>query len=227
MVEIFGENTEVDALYLEDVPALHLAEGDWLSQGSCFQGTMDDARTIISDMASALMYLRTMSIRHNNIRPSCILYSREIGAKLTDFDDATRNGEPATLSGTAWYVPPEWMAIGERRESGDVWALGIIMLYLMRRIPLPESERQVKAWDIKQLRGREAGRGAARRLMSRWLQIVRHEVEKLKDFQDEAKWMAETTQRMLHPVVSLRITGSELAMMLAEDDVARGQWGGR
>ncbi|KAH6610345.1 serine threonine kinase [Trichoderma cornu-damae] len=95
-------------------------------------------------MSSALAYLATQQVFHNDIKPFNIAYSPNRGAVLMDFGIASMDeGEKA--GGTSWYLPPEYLEGGIRGSSGDVWALGITMLFVLGKIDLPEMMKDWRA----------------------------------------------------------------------------------
>ncbi|KAK4238423.1 kinase-like domain-containing protein [Achaetomium macrosporum] len=102
------------AVYIEHLPpSLHRG------LNSPFQTS--DTSIILHDTISALAYLETQGIVHNDIKPANITYSPQRGAVLIDFEMA--------------------------RALGDVWAFGITMLYVLGKMGLPE--RAVGSWRIR------------------------------------------------------------------------------
>lgn len=117
----------------------------WSYPPEClFKGTADDASRILLDMASALDYLHGQGICHNDIKPGNILFDRTRGPVLIDLGLASF-GDKAANGGTPWYLPPEFMETVSRGPKGDVYALGVTMLYVLGKIRLPERE---PGWDI-------------------------------------------------------------------------------
>jgi len=141
IVKLFGGDARHLALYMEHVDGRDLsARGVWRSQtNDFFMGTKADAIRIIRDITSALHYIHGRNLLHNDIKPSNILYSPEQGATLCDFGLSTYTREAPAMGGTPYYVPPEFIGRKLRGAPSDVWALGITMLYVLRKIPLPES----------------------------------------------------------------------------------------
>lgn len=137
------------ALMIEYKAYSDLGSREWRAdqvpgKGISFRGTVEDAYTILADISSALAYLASKGIMHNDIRASNILYSgRGVpgGAILIDFGLSRRVDEDPEDrgGGTPWYIAPEYPAY-TRESSADIWSLGIVMLYVMRRVPLPETE---------------------------------------------------------------------------------------
>jgi serine/threonine protein kinase len=101
-----------------------------------------DCQVIWKQMSSALAYLHSNSVTHDDVKPENIMWHGE-GQRsvLIDFGAALDyTVQPAELfnpSGTPPYVPPEFL---QRRKcsAGDVWALGIVMVYVLGHIGLPD-----------------------------------------------------------------------------------------
>ena len=176
-----------------------------------FCGIETDARRVLIDIASALAYLRRMKILHNDIKPANILYSRDQGAKLIDFGLATRDRWLVCTGGSPWYVPPEFMALEERRAPSDIWALGITMLYLINRIPLPDRQKQAKLWIISQVNTNKTGTAkgveTARDAMRKWLGHIGAEVRRLSSYNSA---LSQTVIKMLQAVPGKRISADDL-----------------
>lgn len=95
-------------------------------------------------MAEALAHIHAASIVHDDVKPDNIVWSPSArAAVLIDFGAAYDYAQlgPAhfTPSGTPPYAPPEFL---RRRKGpeGDVWALGVVLLYVKGICPLPEGE---------------------------------------------------------------------------------------
>jgi serine/threonine protein kinase len=67
------------------------------------------------------------------------LYSPERGAVLCDFGLSTPAANSPSSGGTPYYVPPEFIGTKLRGPSSDVWALGITMMYVLRKVAFPDS----------------------------------------------------------------------------------------
>lgn len=94
-----------------------------------------DAKTILLDIASALAYLSKRGIVHYDVKPQNIAFSRERGAILFDFDlaDYSKNPKYGAPGGTSGFLPPETIDEGKSRGyPGDVWALGVTILWIMK-----------------------------------------------------------------------------------------------
>jgi serine/threonine protein kinase len=141
IVKLYGGDARHLALYMEHVEARDLSARDvWRSrQNDLFIGTRADSRRILRDIASALHYIHDRNLVHNDIKPANILYSPERGAVLCDFGLSSKTINQASMGGTPYYVPPEFIGSKLRGTPSDVWALGITMLYVLRKIPFPDA----------------------------------------------------------------------------------------
>jgi serine/threonine protein kinase len=151
-------------------------------------------------MSSALTYLETKGIVHNDIKPRNIAYSPNRGAVIFDFGLASLSNE-VSFCGSPWYVPPELISNSKRSSAGDVWAFGITMLYVLQRIDCPESI--VESWSIHEIR---QARSMAAQRMRRWLGLVKQAREGL----DRANPIEHVTYQMLDEDQHSRITAAAM-----------------
>lgn len=138
------------ALMVEHKESYDLAHPQWCcrngSQPDYFKGNCMDACVVAADMARALAYLTSQGVVHNDIAPKNILYRRGAGAIVIDFGESRSVDETQHMGGgRPWYVPPEWIE-GTRGLPADMWSLGVVMLFLLRRLRLPE--RSEPEWWI-------------------------------------------------------------------------------
>lgn len=147
-----------------------------------FKGTTDDACHILADVSSALAYLANRGLVHNDLKATNILYRAADStggvtarAVVIDFG-VSRNVKTAwdLGGGSPWYLAPEWMFHGKRDLPADVFSLGVTMLYLLRRISLPEKE---KGWDVNAIQQQAP---QAMDLMRKWLEKIRLKAEELQ-----------------------------------------------
>ncbi|RSL64985.1 hypothetical protein CEP54_004473 [Fusarium duplospermum] len=141
IVRYYGGDARFLSLYMEHVDAKDLtAAPRWRSKANDeFLGDRNDAVRILRDIASALSYIHGRKLVHNDIKPANILYSPERGAVLCDFGLSTLAANSPTTGGTPYYVPPEFIGRKQRGTASDVWALGVTMLYVLRKIAFPDS----------------------------------------------------------------------------------------
>lgn len=194
-MKLLEGDARLHALFLQRVNAPDLGNWRWRND-DYFAGSKQDAVRILSDMAKALHDLRSKSIIHNDIKPANILYSRETGGVLIDFGLASYDGDPISVAGTPWYVAPEYLDRGKRGAAADTWALGVVMLYLLRLVPLPDLGRQVPTWMIRDVKASaEEQRQKAESSMLQWVRRVKNV---LKDM-DTTDPINEVVKQMLVP----------------------------
>ncbi|KAI0127093.1 kinase-like domain-containing protein [Xylariales sp. AK1849] len=141
IVKLYGGDARYLSLYMEHIDGKDLAaRGVWRDPATdVFVGDRSDAIRILKDIAGALNYVHQRKRVHNDIKPANILYSRDRGAVLCDFGLSTRTNDPATNGGTPYYVPPEFIGQKLRGGPSDVWALGVTMLYVLKKITFPDA----------------------------------------------------------------------------------------
>lgn len=95
-------------------------------------------------MARALAHLHANSITHDDVKPDNIMWDPVTQhSVLIDFGAALNHRvlppDWFNPSGTPPYAPPEFL---QRRKgnAGDVWALGVTMLFAFKHIKLPDGE---------------------------------------------------------------------------------------
>ncbi|GKT50169.1 putative serine/threonine-protein kinase PkwA [Colletotrichum spaethianum] len=88
-------------------------------------------------MSSAISYFHSQGIVHNDIKPANITFSHTRGAVLIDFGLSSGLKDSAVhVGGSPWYTPhPQHAINGKRGAPGDVFALGVVMLFILRKIP--------------------------------------------------------------------------------------------
>ncbi|KAF3904246.1 Obscurin [Arthrobotrys entomopaga] len=106
--------------------------------------SQNEGEKIQLQMAKALSFIHDEGIFHDDVKPDNILYDpASQNAVLVDFGAALRVPKDAggevefNPSGTPPYAPPEFL---EKRKSikGDIWALGVTMLFVIGCIKLPD-----------------------------------------------------------------------------------------
>lgn len=230
IVRYYGGDARFLSLYMEHVDAKDLTSASrWRSKATDeFLGTRDDALRIMTDITGALRYIHSRQLVHNDIKPANILYSRARGAVLCDFGLSTYVASPPGGGGTPYYVPPEFIGGKLRGPSSDVWALGVTMLYLLRKISFPDGRARRHHpkplyWQIAGINNptipyRQHGNGQpAVDQMRDWLGEVFEATEKL----NPGDHLEKLVQAMLAPNPLQRITMSRVMKQLyAENTVA-------
>ncbi|KAL8310407.1 hypothetical protein RB597_010307 [Gaeumannomyces tritici] len=219
IIELFGADARLEALIMDSVDARDLGSGCWcdIKGNKHFLGTQAHAVRVLADMSRALLHLRQKGVLHNDIKPSNILFSEYRGAVLIDFGLATLDGSLASTGGTPWYVPREYMDYSRRAAPADVWALGVVVAYLLGHMPLPDSERQVKSWLIRDIARPRPDPplppSPARARMIQWLDIVEAvRLKLLRSYDDD--WLVAVVARMLSNERE-RMTAEDLASVTA------------
>lgn len=140
IVKFYGGDARFLSIFMEYVEgASDLTTPRWRARPSdMFIGTREDAFRVLRDIASALSHIHRRELVHNDIKPGNILYSRERGAVVCDFGLSTPTNNSPSGGGTPYYLPPEFIGTKARGPPSDVWALGVTMLYLLKKIPFPD-----------------------------------------------------------------------------------------
>ncbi|KAI1492590.1 kinase-like domain-containing protein [Biscogniauxia mediterranea] len=224
IVKLYGGDARYLSLYMEHVDGKDLAaRGVWRNTSNdLFVGDRKDALRILRDISSALHYIHQKRKIHNDIKPANILYSKDRGAVLCDFGLSTRITDPATNGGTPYYVPPEFIGKKLRGPASDVWALGVTMLYVLRKIAFPDARgRQGHPkqlyWLIADLNRKPSQHpnraSSAVSQMQQWLTEVNEAKSKLNT-RDKIEWLV---LRMLTPNPHQRITMAKVMSELLTD----------
>lgn len=187
------------ALYVEHLPCS-------LMRGPASPFAPSDAYAILRGMSSALAYLDVKAVAHNDIKPGNLVYSPRRGAVLIDFGHATDANEPQSKGETPWYIPPEF-AHGTESNARDIWALGVTMLYVPRKLPLPD--RLGKGWMIRDVINHTSSAG---RKMEAWLTEV---ADAWKDLR-HADLVETTVYRMLDAHVEGRAQAAHIVAVFTE-----------
>ncbi|KAI1464362.1 kinase-like protein [Daldinia caldariorum] len=234
IVRLYGGDARYLSLYMEHVDGKDLAaRGVWRDGATdLFVGNRHDAVRILRDIAGALHYVHQKRKIHNDIKPANILYSRERGAVLCDFGLSTRTTDPATSGGTPYYVPPEFIGQKLRGPESDVWALGVTMLYVLRKIPFPDARgrqghpKQLywmiadinrKAPPLPHNHGHAGSRvTSAVHQMQQWLGEVNEAKARLNQ-RDRVEFLV---RQMLTPNRNQRITMEKVMSELLKENVA-------
>ena len=217
IVHLYGGDARFLSLYMEPVDGRDLsAKGVWRTAGTdLFSGDRADALRILQDTASGLHYLHTLRLEHNDIKPGNILYSRERGAVVCDMGLSSEKGE-GRGGGTPWYVPPEYIGLRQRGPPSDVWAVGVVMLYVMGKISWPDirahrAHPRHLYWTIAHVHDKERQvQVAAISRMRAWL----NEVTAVRNGLDVHDKLERLVHGMLAPNPKERLTMTEIVNQL-------------
>lgn len=109
--------------------------------------TAHEAAQILRDLAPALAHIAGQNVIHCDIKPANIAFSPERGAVFSDYVVAVTTSERRRLiGGSPWYMPPEWLYKNVHGLPGDIWALGITMLYVLGKIERLEKQDKLLTW---------------------------------------------------------------------------------
>lgn len=197
IVSLKGFDGRMLALFLELLPLS-------LDRGRDSQFISSDAFKILDGISSALTYLRAKNVVHNDIKPSNIAYSPGRGAVLFDFQVASLSDEPK-FGGTPWYMPPEFVVTEKRNFKGDIWAFGITMLYVLKKIQYPES--MADGWNMHEIRNISSN---AKRKMVNWLKLI----DNVREGLDRANTIESIVFSMLEKDPASRITTARIQQSL-------------
>lgn len=103
-----------------------------------------DLITLWEQISGALAHLHENSITHDDVKPDNIMWDPATQhSVLIDFGAALNHKVlPADWfnpSGTPPYAPPEFLQ-SRKGSAGDVWALGVTMLFALKYVKLPDGE---------------------------------------------------------------------------------------
>lgn len=123
----YGADPRIHAIYLEELPPT-------LEKNLDIGFSWDNATVVLFDISSALAYLTKKRVIHCDVKPSNIAFSHERGAILFDFNlGGLLEPENKGLGGSFHFFPPETIQPGKVRGfPGDVWALGVTILVIMK-----------------------------------------------------------------------------------------------
>ncbi|KAI9146677.1 Serine/threonine-protein kinase-like protein [Paramyrothecium foliicola] len=175
IIRLLGSDARFYSLYLEHVPDSDLTAHRDTKAGHFFTGDRNMAVSVLCQIGSALAYLHANSILHNDVKPGNILWAPGRGAILIDFGLADTCTSAACNGGTPFYIPMEYLVSNERGTGSDVFALGVTLLYLLGKIPLPEVTE--RSWIIA-----ETSEPSERERMISWLRKINQKSQTLADF---------------------------------------------
>ncbi|PTB69986.1 kinase-like protein [Trichoderma citrinoviride] len=200
IVSLKGVDARFLAIYLEYLPS-SLRRGP----GSTPIGP-SDARKILCDMSSALAYLSRRGIVHHDIKPQNITYSAERGAVLIDFGMAASVTDPDEQGGSPHFYPPEYVdeKLGTRGLPGDIWALGVTMLYILRKLSANFFRRDIYLRDLRDLGSRS------------WtaFQDLLQEIARVRKQLNVEDVVENLIFQMLEPNVKRRVSAADIEVAL-------------
>ncbi|KAK4080226.1 hypothetical protein Trihar35433_1331 [Trichoderma harzianum] len=222
IASFYGSDARFMALYQEHIDAPSLSSYIESNENPHCILNSADARRVLLDMTDAINFIHRKGITHNDIKPFNIAYSRERRPVLLDFGLATAGSVHG--NGTRWYIPPEYVNDGTRGPPGDVFALGVVLLFLLRQIPLPEKQSPPLVWDVHLLRRRSREATRAAEALAQWESIVGEAAKKVKEMVDDELHpeVLKVISRMVAVTAEERATGDQIVETLRKyDDYGR------
>ncbi|KAJ2991413.1 hypothetical protein NUW58_g2521 [Xylaria curta] len=171
IAEYLGSDARFHSIYMEHIDAkpLYYHRDDNFR----FNGNTVRAWMILSDIAAALSFIHSSNIVHADVKLDNILFSHARGACLIDFGMSFEEGSPQLIGGSPWYLPPEYLLRFDTRDrASDIWALGVVMMWVLGRIPLPESTKSWNVGDLHPSGPSEERHETARNRMQDWVLTV-------------------------------------------------------
>lgn len=167
----------------------------------------DIALQIWMDISAGLADIHARQVAHFDIKPENILLSNDGRAKLCDFGisvlHATTSIPPDGIhfsGGTPRYTPPEFVRFDKRGCPADIWGFGLVMMFVLRIVPLPEQG----GWRIAHIRSK----ASAATKMLQWFEKI-----------EQAKARIPEKYSLLHKMLKTdpgrRISPSELETSLS------------
>ena len=157
IVQTHGWDARYLCLYMELIPGSDLGSGTWRDQQWNFRGGRVHVEQILLDISRALEHIHRKGVVHYDIKPANMLYTPARGALLCDFG-LSHAQQAAFTGGTCAYMPPESIEMELRGFAGDIWAFGVAMLYLLRKITMPDQPGHESTFSLDDLFGKDAER---------------------------------------------------------------------
>lgn len=144
--------------------ATHRSLADWVVDG-VFTGPRELAHFVLINIAAGLEYCHSQNIIQNDLKPQNIFMHYSRGPVLGDIGCATR-GASMFAGGTSLYIAPEYQATGGRGAPGDIWALGLTMMFVLKVVNLRDGRF---AFNFHKARGQDVD---ATRKLQWWIEHI-------------------------------------------------------
>ncbi|TGJ79852.1 hypothetical protein E0Z10_g8917 [Xylaria hypoxylon] len=192
IVPYLGCDARFHCIYTEHVDAealiYHVKPGT-----NEFNGNGVRTWRVLGDIASALSFLHGNNIVHGDVRLDNILFNPVRGATLIDFNLSFKEGHPLKGVGAPWYLPPEYLQDHNLRGvASDMWGLGVVMLWLLGHVPMPEGETGWRIADLHPDGPIQEVHMEAQKAMEKWLNVIRGARLDLKRREEEIAIVVET-----------------------------------
>ncbi|PQK17605.1 hypothetical protein BB8028_0008g01140 [Beauveria bassiana] len=206
IMELKGSDGRLLTIFLEHLPPSlsHFIKSWESTQYSLAQHSL----VMLRDITAALAYLKREGITHNDIKPLNIAYSPARGAVLLDFGMASMDADE-DIGGTPPYMPPEYAGGRLRGHLGDVWAAGVTLLIVLRKLKQPV---RADYFDLEDVHNEGSEH---RSIMNNWLERVAQAKATLDLNEDGIESLVE---KMLHEDRSKRISAEQVQKRLLLPD---------
>jgi serine/threonine protein kinase len=150
LITLIGANPESMSLVYEYLPKGNL-------ERQRHHLSWQDRISIAADLCSALIFLHSSqphSIVHGDVNPANINLNANFVAKLSDFGtcrilskykDSTQFWKTNVIKGTQNYMDPEFTQSLELTTKSDVYAFGVVLLYLLTGFDDSGTQSKVKS----------------------------------------------------------------------------------
>ncbi|OHT01423.1 CAMK family protein kinase [Tritrichomonas foetus] len=97
--------------------------------------TNEDANRVIIEICSGMAYIHQCGVIHGNLKPENILINHDKHVKICDFGISTLSAEITHVinADTLAYMSPEQHFENKCSNQSDVFAFGLIMLFILTR----------------------------------------------------------------------------------------------
>ncbi|KAM3488687.1 hypothetical protein MY3957_008039 [Beauveria namnaoensis] len=203
IMEMKGSDGRLLTIFLEHLPPSlsHFIKSWESTQYSLAQHSL----VMLRDITAALAYLKREGITHNDIKPLNIAYSPARGAVLLDFGMASMDADE-DIGGTPPYMPPEYAGGRLRGHLRDVWAAGVTLLIVLRKLRQPV---RADCFDLIRVHNEDS---KDRKAMKQWLGIVAQAKATLD--LNEADGIESLVGKMLHEDRDQRIAAEHVQKCL-------------
>lgn len=125
-------------IYMEHIEGPNLGHDNFLdAKGMCII-PRDMISWILETLSQGLKYLRTQHVIHGDLKLAIVLFTPARGAIIADFGPSQRDYDLPEVGGSPRYMSYEHISGKHLGPCRDMFAAGIIMIYLLGLIEKPE-----------------------------------------------------------------------------------------